>query len=277
MATTQAQEGLRITPRVALVAARRGSWLTSNYVLKTFSILALLLAWTLLAWWLPAKLLPFPWVVAGAIWRILTEEAFLFHMSHTLMRVVAGFALAFTVSVLLGVMMGLYRVAERIFDVYVLVGLTIPGFCWAIIALIWFGISELAAIFAVFIITLPITTMNMWKGTQAVDKELLEMGQAFNADRRMLIQDVVLPQLMPYIFAAVRFGFSYAWKVVVISEMLGLSNGVGYQINMAYALFSMRDVLAWTAAFVAVMFLIEYGIFRRLELYALRWRPEIQG
>ena len=118
-------------------------------------------------------------------------------------------------------------------------------------------------------------TVNIWEGAKAIDKELLEMGIAFKADRGMIVKDIILPQLVPYLFASIRYGFALAWKMVVVAEMLGQNKGIGFMMNYSFGVFSMEGVLAWTIAFTMVMIILEYAIFRLLERRATRWRPVV--
>ncbi|MBI2369686.1 MAG: ABC transporter permease [Deltaproteobacteria bacterium] len=243
------------------------------YVVRFSSLLAILLVWWVVSLFFPPNFIPGPHRVLAEVWKILSSGEFFFHMAHTLKRVIVGFVWAFLVSVVIGMLMGVNRVVEQFFEVEVLVGLTIPGLAWAMIALMWFGIRDMAAIFAIFIIVLPMITVNMWEGTKALDRELIEMAVAFKASRRMVVRDVVIPQLVPYLFAATRFGFALAWKVVVLSEMLGLSNGIGFMVNYSFGLFNMDGVLAWTLAFTMIMIVMEYGLVKVMERRVTRWRP----
>lgn len=249
---------------------------TSKHHLVRLSMFAtIILIWQIIAFFFPPAFIPGPFIVLGEVYKLFADGSFFFHMYHTLVRVIVGFIWAFLVSLGLGIMMGVNRLAETYFEEAILVGLTIPGLAWSIIALLWFGISDLAAWFAIFIIIAPIITINVWQGTKALDKDLIEMGQAFQATKPQIIFSIILPQLVPYLFAALRFGFALSWKVVVLSEMLGLSNGVGFMINYAFELFSMKLVLAWTVGFALVMLVIEMGIFNFFEKRLTSWRPEI--
>jgi NitT/TauT family transport system permease protein len=163
--------------------------------------------------------------VLGKVGEIVVSGMFFFHMAHTLLRVGAGFLCSFVVSLALGIAMGASRATERFFEPAILVGLTVPGLAWAIIALMWFGIREIAAVFTIVIVILPIITVNIWQGTKALDQELIEMARAVRATRRTVVREVVIPQLVPYLLAATRFGLSLGWKVAVIAEMLGIANG----------------------------------------------------
>jgi NitT/TauT family transport system permease protein len=115
----------------------------------------------------------------------------------------------------------------------------------------------------------------MWQGTKSLDRELVEMARVFRASRRALLRDVVLPQLLPFCLAGARLGFALGWKVVVLSEMFGLSSGVGYMINRSFSSYSMDDVLAWTVGFTLVMFAFEYAVMLPIERRLVRWRPVV--
>ena len=84
---------------------------------------------------------------------------------------------------------------------------------------------------------------------------------------------VVLPQLSPYLAAASRSGLSLVWKIVLIVELLGRPNGVGFEIGTAFQLFDVTKILAYALVFVAVMLAIEICVVQPFERYVSRWRP----
>src|SRR5260370_111811 len=145
----------------------------------------------------------------------------------------------------------------------------------AVLAVMGFGMSEVAHIFTIFVVLLPLITVNILQGTKALDLEMIEMAKAFRAGRAMVIREVVIPQLVPYLLGATRFGLSLAWKVTVIAELLGLSNGIGYMIHYSFGIFSMLDVFAWTMAFTLVMLALEYGLLKPLEARVTGWRRAV--
>jgi NitT/TauT family transport system permease protein len=246
---------------------RRTVWL--------LSVASILVLWAVLASFFPPTLLPGPLVVARRLGELATRGDFWMHLRATILRVAMGFGIAFVVSVGAGILMGSRRLAEGVFESWVLVGLTIPGLCWAVLAVMWFGITEMAPVFAIVVVVLPMLTLNMWQGTKSLDRELVEMARVFRASRRALLRDVVLPQLLPFCLAGARLGFALGWKVVVLSEMFGLSSGVGYMINRSFSSYSMDDVLAWTVGFTLVMFAFEYAVMLPIERRLVRWRPVV--
>ncbi len=242
------------------------------WLLSVGSILAL---WAVIAALFPPTLLPGPVAVGRRLVELMVRGDFWLHLRATIQRVVLGFGIAFVVSVGAGVLMGARRLVESLFEAYVLVGLTIPGLCWAVLAVMWFGITEAAPVFAIVVVVLPMLTLNMWQGTKSLDRDLIEMARVFRASRAALLRDVVLPQLLPFCLAGARLGFALGWKVVVLSEMFGLSSGVGYMINRSFSAYSMDDVLAWTVGFTLVMFVVEYAVMLPLERRLVRWRPVV--
>ena len=83
---------------------------------------------------------------------------------------------------------------------------------------------------------------------------------------------ILLPQLQPYLAASSRSGIALIWKIVLVVELLGRPNGVGFQIYLYFQLFDVAGVLAYTLAFVAVMLLVELFFVQPIERRATRWR-----
>lgn len=254
-----------------------GSSQSSNLAIKAASLTVLVIVWYLLTLTQGELLVPGPITVARELVDVVLNQDFALHMQKTLVRVLAGLAISMGVAVVAGVPMGLYRPIERFLEPYVLLGLTIPGLAWALIAVMIVGITDWAPIMAIAVTTSPMLMLNLWHGTKSIDTEVLQMGAAFRASRWLAIRHVVLPQLLPFVLAGTRLGLALAWKVVVLSEMFGLSNGVGYQLKVQFNDFSLAGVMAWTIAFTIVMAVIEFLVLRPIERHVTRWRPSVQG
>ena len=240
------------------------------------SVAIMLVLWTVIAALFPPTLLPGPAAVGVRLADLMTTGDFWLHLRATVQRVAVGFVLAFVVSVAAGTLMGARRLAEGVFEPWLLVGLTIPGLCWVVLAVLWFGVTEMTPVFAIFVVVLPMLTLNMWQGTKGLDRDLIEMARVFRAPWSSVMRDVVLPQLLPLCVAGVRMGFALGWKVVVLAEMFGLSSGVGSMINRSFSAHSMDDVLAWTVGFTLVMFVFEHAVMLPIERRLVRWRQVVR-
>jgi NitT/TauT family transport system permease protein len=234
----------------------------------------------LLIWW-PLSLVstrtffPGPIIVFSEVWDIVVSGEFIKPMCKTILRILFGFTSSMLISVIVGWLISTGGRTESFLKTYISVGLTVPALAWSIIAVMWLGLNDFAAIFAIIVLTVPMITQNIVQGIKNVDKQLLEMAEIFRINRPVILRSIVLPQLLPYILSASRYGIGLAWKTVVIVEMLGLSDGAGYMIAHSFSSFSMKRVLAWTVLFTLTMLLIEYGILERIENRLTRWRPKI--
>lgn len=239
----------------------------------------LAVASVIVIWWslylIYPRLLPSPLNTVQEAIRLLSDGTFFFHMYQSLRRVFVGSVVAMLFSIGVGIYMGTVVMGERFFQPLVVLGLTIPGLMWALIAVMLFGINEFSPYFAVTVTIFPMLVINIWAGVKSLDKELMDMSHVFHFTKWMKISQVILPQLVPNIFAATRYGLGLAWKVVVVVEMFGTSNGVGYQVMKSYQVFNMEGVIAWTLTFVVAMIVIEYGLINFAERRLTAWRPKI--
>ncbi len=251
-----------------------GRELTGRLVPPLLALLSVVAVWWLLYLIYP-RLFPSPVSTVREAARLVSDGTFFFHMYQSLRRVFVGSIVAMFFSVGIGIYMGTVVMGERFFQPLVVLGLTIPGLMWALIAVMLFGINEWSPYFAVTVTIFPMLVINIWAGVKALDKELIDMSRVFHFTPWMKISQVIIPQLVPNIFAATRYGLGLAWKVVVVVEMFGTSNGVGYQVMKSYQVFNMEGVIAWTLTFVVAMIVIEYGAINFAERRLTAWRPKI--
>lgn len=269
---------LELAEAAPVPAQRKGALgeALEKLLLGAASVAALLLVWWGLHLVFGTMLMPDPVATIREVLAILLSGTFLVEMAASLRRVLVGFVLAMVVSIPLGIAMGTLRRAEGFFQVPMILGLTVPGLIWALLAIMFFGLSEVSAYFAVAITIMPMLAINIWQGAKSLDKDLMDMSNAFQTGIPSKVMDVILPQLLSHILAATRYGLGLAWKVVVVVEIFGFSSGIGYQIMRAFNLFSMKSVLAWAITFLVVMIFIEFGVIGFLEARATAWRPKAE-
>lgn len=244
-------------------------------MLKLASMVGAVIFWGLLSLTLPPEIFPGPIETARTLWGEISGGSVWKDLAMTMLRVVAGLLLAMLMGVPVGVLMGLNRRAEAVLDVWVMIGLTVPSLCYAIMAFMWFGLNESAAIIAIAITAAPSITINIWEGVKNVDTRLVAMAKVFEATRLTIIRSVLMPQIMPYVMASARFGLGIIWKITVLVELIGRPNGVGFKLFYWYQLADMRQVLAWTLLFTIIMLMIELLILKPIERRIFAWRPQI--
>ena len=252
---------------------RAWSWLVSASLAQRLGSIALFVAaWQVSADAIHSRLLPSASAVLLALVHQCVAGPLLFHLGITLARVAAAFVIAMVVGTAIGIMMGRSRTLDALFDSWLVLLLNLPALVIIVLAYVWFGLTEAAAIGAVAVNKIPNTAVTLREGARALDRNYSQMAASFRVSRWRTLRHVVLPQLYPYIFAAARSGLALVWKIVLIVELLGMSNGVGFEIQLYFQQFDVTDILAYTFAFVAVIQLIEWALFQPLERRAARWR-----
>src|SRR5690348_1812869 len=241
--------------------------------LKLASLAFFVLAWFLGSLFAGEQMLPSPLTVAAAIVVEARSGALFFHVGVTLARVFLAFALSMCLGAALGLLMGRVKTADRLGDPWLVVLLNLPALVIIVLAYIWGGLTETAAILAVAVNKLPNTIVTVREGARALDPTLDEMAQVFAMPRWKTLRHVIVPQLGPYLAAAARSGLSLVWKIVLVVELLGRPNGVGFEIGIAFQLFDVTRILAYALAFIVVILVIETFLVQPLERHVTRWRP----
>jgi len=239
---------------------------------RILSLAALVAVWAVAAALAQSRLLPGPLTVGATILADLRSGELPFQMSCTLARVTGSFAIAMVLGSIAGYAMGRSAALDRYADPWLVVLINMPALVTIIFAYIWIGLDETAAILAVAVNKLPNVIVVMREGARALDPDLDEMAEAFKFTWITRIRHVVIPQLAPYLAASSRSGLSIVWKIVLVVELIGRPNGVGFVLGSAFSLFDMAKILGYAISFIALMLVIEGLLVQPLERRAIRWR-----
>ncbi|ESS72348.1 ABC-type transporter, integral membrane subunit [Methyloglobulus morosus KoM1] len=240
--------------------------------MPVLSLLALLVLWQVLATCLNSNNLPSPLVVGSVFWQGCLSGQIPYHLGVTLLRLIVSFSIAMLLGCAIGITLGRNKKLDSFFDNWLVVSLNIPALVTVILCYVWFGLTEVAAILAVVINKLPNVVVTVREGARNLDQDLLEMAHCYRYGRKKTLLHVVWPQLYPYVMGATRSGLALVWKIILVVELLGRSNGMGYQLHLFFQLFDVASILAYTIAFVAVIQLIEWLVLKPLDIKAQRWR-----
>jgi len=192
-------------------------------MLRLLSLAVFLFTWWAASLMAGEQMLPAPATVLSAIIVEARSGALFSNLGATLARVALSFTLAMTLGAAIGYLMGRVRTADRLGDPWLILLLNLPALVVIVLAYIWAGLTEVAAIAAIAINKLPNAVVTVREGTRALDGRLDEMASVFAIPRWQAFRHVVLPQLAPYIAAAARSGLSLVWKIVLVAELLGSS------------------------------------------------------
>jgi NitT/TauT family transport system permease protein len=231
--------------------------------------------WEIVAWAgiFPARLFPTLEQVALSFVQLSISGILLHHTVETVLRLVAGFALAGVAGVTIGVLMGRSRLAEDIFLPLVSICAPIPGLAYAPLFLLWFGLGNFSAVLLVAFVSSFSIIFNSWTGVKAVKEIWVRSAQSMGADDRRLFTHVILPGALPYILTGLRLGLAQAWRILVAVEMLAaVPWGLGWLIFGAREFLNTDAMLAGIAVIALIGLALEKFVFQKIEDYTVvRW------
>jgi ABC-type nitrate/sulfonate/bicarbonate transport system permease component len=255
------------------IASARPAWqrrFTSDKAARfTFYVCALLF-WVVLAG-LFERIPGPPSVIDSLIEEFRRGEVF-GNFADTFYRFGIGVALSIVVGILVGVAIGLSPMARAFLESPVMVALSIPAIMWAFLTVMWFGFGHTSPIVTTFLTAVPFMVVNVAQGVQGVSRDLRDMSSSYGVPVRRRIRDLVLPAVMGYVMAGIRFVVIMGWNGVLLAEWFGGSGGAGYRARYWYDANQFAGFAAWVVLFVGVIIVLDQLIFERLSRRAFRWR-----
>jgi NitT/TauT family transport system permease protein len=257
---------------------RLTTFLSSRRVAGLTAAVSFLLIWQIVTPLLETRLVPMPAEVGQFMWneirgetvaRTTVWEAF----GISLRRLLTGLGIAFAIGTPIGVAMGASRKVDSFFKDFALVGLAMPSLVWALLVGMWFGLGERGPLVTVVLAATPFVVMNAAEGVRDVPRELTQMARAFGMPRLMVARHVVFPSLMPFFFAALRYGLGNGWKGLVLAEVWASTTGAGWNIRYWYDAKRAAGVVGYALFFVIFALIVERWAFERFSKRVFRWRP----
>jgi sulfonate transport system permease protein len=237
---------------------RRVLWILFSFILPTLVVLF---------WYIAARtrmvsslLLPSPRTVTDEFWNQLTVGTIKADIAISLNRILKGYALAATIGVFLGVMMGMSRKAERFFSLTFTSLRQIPMMAWVPLLIIWFGIGEESKVAVIFMAAYFPILMNTLSGIRRTDPKLIEVGTMYKLSKLKLFVKIYLPSALPNIFVGLKLGLGISWMAVVGAEMIAASSGIGFRLSDA------RTLMQFPIVFSGMIAIAIVGVFMDMVL-----------
>ena len=246
--------------------------LRSNAILRIASVALFFLIWQTSSLFTNIELLPSPAEVFSKIIEEAQTNELFFHTFITLKRVFLSFVIAMFIGTFFGIYMGRNKRLNIFLDDWLVLGLNVPALVIIILCYVWFGLNEVAAILAVSLNKIPMVAVIMREGARSIEKDYVEVAKFYKINKNKLFFKVIFPQLYPYLLSSARSGLSLIWKIVLVVELLGRSNGVGFKLYGFFQFFDISGILAYTLAFVFLIIIIEFIIVRPFENKISVWR-----
>ena len=264
---------------VAPPAIRRPS--TGRWLYRLSPLLLVLLL--IVIWWVATeffltrqRIYPGPFDVLAYLDRVVIRGdtghgPALANVVATLFRLTVAWTGSMIIGTLLGIVAGRSRFAFDFFENLVWIFMATPSIVWVFIFVVAIGLSDLVPIFAISALLIPQILIIVAEGTKSVPKPLLELADSYRAGRAQRLRDLYLPYLTPYLLSSGRNTFALATKLIIVAEIVGLSQGIGYVVKYWRDQTFFAPVLAWGLSLTVFGILVDYFIFGRMQRRMEGW------
>lgn len=251
---------------------------TSQTLTKTsrlWSLAGVLLI--ILAWEIAARIMG-PMLIAGpvdsllAIATLSTDADFFDHTKATLLRIGVGVAIGCSIGFVLGIWAGQNARLRGLLEPLRWLLMAIPPVVVVVMAMLWFGLGSGMVIFITILMMAPGMYVNTVKGMRMIDIGLLEMAQVYRFNAWAKLRHIYLPALAAPLTAALLIAICGGVRLVVMAEVLGAENGVGYALANARSTFDSGRLYAWVLLILAFVALLEFLLLQPVQRYLTRWQ-----
>ena len=219
-----------------------------------------------------SDLFPTPLDVSKGILELIEKGLLLKYVVASLFRVTWGFTLAVIVGVPFGLFLGWYSRAFQAFNPMIQIFRPISPIAWIPVAILWFGVSDAAPVFLIFLASVFPITVSAIAAVQNMQPVYLRAAQNFGMTKSQLFRRVIFPACLPQILTGLRIALGIAWLVVVAAEMIAVNSGLGYLIIDARNAGKRYDLVVAGMVMIGIIGLFLDVLVRQLEKFdEVRW------
>lgn len=262
-----------ITPKVVRLRSRTRS---RSLGLRVLSPLLLLILWWGLARanWLPAGSLPTPYTVVKTFGTLFSSHDLWGQIGDSLSLALFGLSIGVTLGFSLGLMSGLSRIGEELFDAPLQMIRTVPFLALIPLFVVWMGIGELPKVALISLATTFPMYINTAAAMRNVDRKVVEAARSYGLHGVRLIREVIFPLSLPGLLTGLRFSLSLSVLALVGAETIASNGGIGYLINQAEQ-FQQTSIVFCGVIIYAALGLSADLLVRVIEKLALPWRAGV--
>jgi len=243
-----------------------------NILWPLLSVVLLLAIWQAAIKWTETRVFPNPIQVTLALEELTRKGLLLSYLWDSLARVSAGYLMAVVLGVPAGLLLGWYPVAAETFNPVIQMVRPISPLAWIPVAIVWFGVGNLAPVFLIFLASLLPIVVSTTNGVRNVPPMLPNAAQNFGLTSVALLLRVIFPASLPQILIGLRIALGIAWLVVVAAEMIAVNSGLGYLIIDARNAGKRYDLVVAGMLLIGLIGLFLDSCVRRLErAKSIRW------
>lgn len=222
--------------------------------------------------WINTLFMPPPHQVLATLYTMIAERGFLWDIGISIYRIIASFALACSIAIPLGVLMGSFRSVEAFFNPFISAWRYLPAPAFIPLLLMWFGAGDGAKLALLFIGVIFFLITLIMDHTRAVRTELIETAKTLGADRWQILSTVVLPAVAPKILISMRQMLAVSWTYLVIAEIVASTTGIGAVMMRGQRFLKVDEIMAGILVIGIVGLLFDF-LFRWVQQVLFPYMP----
>ncbi|MCU5380404.1 ABC transporter permease [Bacillus cereus] len=220
--------------------------------------------------------LPTPLDIFLAFQELIKTGELFGHLSISVFRAATGFFIGGSLGIILGTIVGFSTRSEQYLDPSVQMLRTVPHLAVAPLFVLWFGFGETSKVLLIADGAFFPLYVNAFLGIRGVDSKLFDVARVLEFSKRKLITKLILPAALPNLLLGARLSLGVAWVSLVVAELMGSTEGIGYMIMDARQ-FSNTDIVFVGIIIFAFVGKFSDSLVRLLEVKFLRWRDNFKG
>ncbi|WP_341995262.1 ABC transporter permease [Microbacterium sp. LWH7-1.2] len=258
-------------------APKRTHWWSRIKPLRAAGPIIVLVLWqlTTMTGLVPPTVLPPPSEVFTTGWELWQTGELQIHLLISLQRIGYAVVLGVSIGLVLAILAGLWKVGDALIDPLMQMMRTVPVLALVPLFILWFGIGEPSKVLMIALAVVFPVYLNTYAGIRGVDRKLMEVGTIVHLSSMGRIRHIVLPGALPGFLTGLRMSLGVAWLILVISEQVNATEGIGYLMNNA-RLYLRTDVIVLGILIYALAGYLSDLLVRLIEKRALSWRQGLE-
>jgi len=260
-------ERVIVEDKAAFLKKKEHPWLSVG------AFILILLLWEMVSQlgWIPPLFLPAPSAILLEGWTMVKTGLILKHLFASLSRILLGFSIACIVGIAVGVLIGFFHIPEAIGNPFIAATFPIPKIAILPLLILWLGIGEPPKVAVIALGVFFPMVINVYTGVKNVDPLLIKAALSLGSNRRRIVRKVILPSILPMIFAGMKLGIGIALLLVVASELVAADAGIGFMILTAADLMQTKKLMVGLVV-LSLLGIFFNWLFQKLEHLFIPWK-----
>lgn len=254
----------------------RDTLISRKFLFSLFGFLLLITAWHILSLFVHNIVIAPPYEAFRSLYELIGTEQFQEHFMVTIKRLFTGIIWGGLAGFMLGLLAGINKDIKNLLEPMRWALMSVPPVVVVLLAMLWFGMGSTTIVFVVGVVLLIPVYINTLKGMEVIDEDLLEMSRIYKLSLWLKLRHIYIPAITGYLLAAMVIVTGQGVRIVILAEVLGASEGIGYALSIAGTLLNTPEFYAYIIVGFCIVGIAEFLVLRPIQNYALRWKRQEQ-